>query len=143
MTREELCCFSRGFDHGNYAAAYEGVVTAEAWISGLDLNGLIRESLHSLPLKPGDLSKLQKALIAGLVLGVYSSYERHEIPPSERELFDHVLLWAYETGMPEHRDWEPEEIASAARERGMPVPKRLRGAEPGSASAEWGEGVDW
>jgi hypothetical protein len=51
--------------------------------------------------------------VAGFVLGVYSSYELHEVPESEQPLFLAAVRFAAELKLPEYRDLSTEEKLAA------------------------------
>lgn len=111
--RAEKCreLFDRGHDRGNHAAAYEGV--------GVGVGACGIGCLEALRLKAnqpnvtGEDGKplafhpvLWQAWNMGFVLGVYSSFERHEIAESEVEVFDHAVDFAKEHGLDTNRDEE-------------------------------------
>jgi len=80
--------YSHGFDHGNYASAYE---LQPECLSAEDLDTWIDSQLQevaSQALEPGGY--LLPPLRVGLILGLWSSYELHEIPKEHHEWY----LWA-------------------------------------------------
>ena len=95
--------FRMGFDHGNYAAAYKNV----QWAS----EALIAERDERIATRTFDV---RQHWVAGFVLGVYSSYELHEVPETELPLLLAAVRFTTELQLPEYRDISAEERLAAA-----------------------------
>jgi hypothetical protein len=97
-TDKQKEAYSRGYDRGNYAAAYENALVAmEPVETALEL----RENNPSPREFPEDC---RMYWIAGFTLGVYSSCERHEVAGLELELLDEAIRWVKEHALDDHRD---------------------------------------
>lgn len=112
-TKKQLELYSRGYDRGNYAAAYEGVGVGVGACGIGCLEALRLQVNQPTEYFTGEDGKalafhqvLWQAWNMGFVLGVYSSFERHEIAESEVELFDHAVDFAREHELDTHRDEE-------------------------------------
>jgi len=107
--------FSRARNRGSYCTAYEGQISASHGIA------------HGHAVPPSEILTIDTliqygrlvAWCAGFVLGFYGSYERHEVPGADLDLFDAALLFAHTHKFGTGRGVDEAMEVSIGKESGM------------------------
>jgi len=107
--------FDCAWHRGNYAHVYEGVGVGVG-ASGLSVAQALLLARNVIPSRQkGKAPKASVCWSAGFVLGVYSSFEAHEVGLADQGQFEAALRFA------QLHDLETGRDETAARERDFPV----------------------